>query len=71
MTFDFRKLRGLMVEKEITQDEIAKNIGISSSSLSQKLNNKVEFSSSEIYKTCDLLGISHSLISEYFFKVKV
>ena len=65
--FDYNKLRGRIREKCLTQEELAKEIGISYVSLSQRLNNKLEFSGQEIYKTCGALEIPLEEIPVYFF----
>ena len=65
--FDYCKLRGKIKEKFSTQDNFAKALGIGRTALSQRLNNVLEFSQSEMFNACDLLGIPHSKISEYFF----
>ena len=65
--FDYNKLRGRIREKCLTQEELAKEIGISYVSLSQRLNNKLEFSGQEIYRTCGALEIPLEEIPVYFF----
>jgi transcriptional regulator with XRE-family HTH domain len=71
VSFTYDKLRGKIKEKYGTQDEFARNLGISRSSLSLKLNNVSEFSQKEMLRTMELLGESPSLIDEYFFTLKV
>lgn len=71
MAWDYSKLRGRIREKCDTQEEFAKKIGLSKSSLSQKLNCRVEFSHSEMYLACEILGIDVNDISLYFFAPKV
>lgn len=65
--FNYNKLRGRIREKCLTQEELAREIGISYVSLSQRLNNKLEFSGQEIYKTCGALEIPLEEIPIYFF----
>jgi len=69
--FDYSKLRGKIREKFGTEGEFAKALGISKTSLSDKLNNKVSFTSSEINKACKLLDIPTRFIPIYFFTPKV
>lgn len=70
MSFDYRKLRGKIREFG-TQADVAKEIGISSTSFSDKLNGKSDFSNSEVTALCDVLSISVSEIPIYFFTEKV
>ena len=46
---------------------IAKQMGISRYSLSNKINNVTEFKSSEISQLCKILQIEKSEIAKYFF----
>lgn len=69
--FDFSKLRGRIKEKFGTQTAFANKASMNEATLSNKLNNNVEFSPKEIIKACVLLEISFEKISEYFFTLKV
>jgi transcriptional regulator with XRE-family HTH domain len=69
MRFNYNKLLGLMKEKQITQLELAKKLGITTPTLSLKLNNKARFKQSEIVTICDFLGIDAGSIGSYFFTV--
>lgn len=69
--FDFSKLRGLMREKGIRQDDLAERINISPTSLSYKLNSKVAFSPKEILKIQRVLEISDNNFKDYFFSAVV
>ena len=71
MDFSYDKLRGRIREKFGTQDEFAKKLGMSRTSLNLKLNNVSEFTQKEILRAASLLGISLSEIDEYFFTLKV
>lgn len=51
-------LKGKIVEKGYTQDQLAKRIGISGNSLSRKILGKREFTLSEVIKICNTLEIS-------------
>lgn len=59
------KLRAKIRENGLTQGEVAKMIGISSQSLSYKINNKIEFRASEMKRLCNLLNITDK--DSYFF----
>lgn len=69
--FDFQKLKGRITEKFNHQEAFAKKVGIAIPSLSNKLNNKSQFSQSEIARAYKLLDIPVDEIDEYFFKEKV
>ncbi len=71
MAFDYSKLRGRIREVFSTQKAFADALGMSTVSLSSKLNNRVEFSQEEINKSCALLDIEAANIPVYFFTVKV
>jgi len=68
MKFDFLKLKYLIKTKYEKQEELAKELNITLTSLSNKLNNRTPFSYDEIYKLISLLGISDNEIKEVFFK---
>lgn len=62
------KLRALLIENNLTNEDIAKKLGISKQSFSMKINNKREFKASEINKLSLLLNLSNSadVISIFF-----
>lgn len=68
--FDYNKLRGRIKEKCGTQDAFAAKLGIGRVSLSQSLNNARDFSGDEIYRSCEILGISREQIPVVFFTQK-
>lgn len=70
----YAKLRGKIVEKGFKNLKVfAKAINLSSVSLSQKLNDKVEhgFTQSDIKNICSILDIKTKDIGEYFFAEEV
>lgn len=71
IVFDFNKVRGKIKEVFGTQTLFANAMGINDATLSNKLNNNVEFSSKEIVKACNLLNIKDEEIKEYFFTLCV
>ncbi len=71
MAYDYRKLRGKIKEVCGTQDAFSEKLGIGRVSLSQRLNNQLEFSQDEIFKTCDILDIPRGDIPLYFFTLEV
>lgn len=71
VVFDYRKLRGRIVEKYGTQGNFAKANKISDRSMSLKLNNRIGFSQKEIVLWCNQLDIPIDSIPTYFFTRKV
>lgn len=71
MKWNYQKLRGRIKEKCGTQDAFADLLGIGRVSLSKRLNNTLEFSQDEIYKSCDILDIKPVDIPLYFFALEV
>lgn len=71
MAWDYRKLRGKIKEVCSTQDNFSEKLGIGRVSLSQRLNNQLEFSQDEIFKSCEILGIAANDIPVYFFTEEV
>ncbi len=66
------KLRALLIENNLTNEDIAKKLGISKQSFSMKINNKREFKTSEIYKLSRFLNLSNSSdIMSIFFANRV
>ena len=65
--YNYSKLLGLMREKNLTQSELAKIVGISEVSLNFKLNNKSSFKQNEIAKICEVLSIPSDRLTVYFF----
>jgi len=71
MYFDYNKLRGRIKEYCGTQATFAEEMGLSNTSLSNKLNNKIEFSQIEIEKALVILKLKKEDIPVYFFNKKV
>lgn len=67
MSYNYNKLLGRMKEKKMTQENLAKRIGLQPPTLSQKLNNKGKFKQTEISKICHILDIPDKEIGQYFF----
>jgi len=70
-SFNYNKLKGRIREIFNTQSAFAEAMGMSTTSLSAKLNNKIEFSQKEIDKASDLLKIKKEEIPIYFFTPEV
>lgn len=71
MEFDFRQFTGLIVAIYGSRGAFAKELGISKSALSNKLNNKTAWSTKEIRRCCELLAIPPKDVGLYFFTPKV
>lgn len=71
LIFDFSKLVGKIKEQYKNRYEFCDKINLSANSLSKKLNNKVPFTSPEIYKMVEVLGIDVKDIHLYFYTLKV
>lgn len=65
--FDYSKLRGRIKEVYKTETEFAKELGLSTVSLSGRLNNKLNFEQSEMLKIGELLEIEKEDLHNYFF----
>ena len=64
-----RKLRGKIREICGTEKEFAKLLGVSSITVSSKLNNKGDWSRREIEKAITMLSIKREEIHKYFFEI--
>lgn len=71
MSYDYCKLRGIIIEKYGTQQEFARAMGWSDRTLSLKMNNKRFWKQPEITKASQLLSIPQDEIILYFFNTKV
>ncbi len=56
-TMNTKKLKGLMAENNITQQDLAKILRISVTGLNKKLNGKSEFKASEIKIIADFFNV--------------
>ena len=69
--FNYSALEGKIKQYYDTQDNFAKAIPMARSTLNQKLQGKVDFTSKNIYTIANLLNISQEDIGKYFFTLKV
>ncbi len=67
LRFNYAKLRGAIREKMGTLANFAEAIGISNTSLSDKLQNKVAFTQREIELTRQAFDSSPEEIAQFFF----
>lgn len=71
MKFDFSKLKGLIREKKLTQEDMAKEIDVAYSTFNLKINGNAYFSQDEIYRISNFLKIPKEKIYDYFFTLNV
>lgn len=71
MAFDYSKLRGKIIEVFGTQYNFAKEMKWSERTLSLKMRGLVPWKQSDICKAIELLHLTESDISTYFFTPKV
>lgn len=64
-------LKSMLVRRGITLEEISSQIGLSKTSLSYKINNKRQFTATEIAKLSNILGLSANERDEIFFGINV
>lgn len=64
---NYAKLRGAIKGAGFTESDFAIKLGISRSSMSQKLGGKVDFSVEEIKKISSILAFSNDDILNVFF----
>lgn len=67
MTYEYRRLKGRIIEKYGTMGEFAKEIGISQNSLSKKMNCKTGISQEDIEFWSKLLDISPEDYGAFYF----
>jgi DNA-binding XRE family transcriptional regulator len=67
IVYNYSKLLGRMREKGVTQVVLAKEIGLSETSINFSLGNKRPFKQDEIASICAFLDIPISEVENYFF----
>ena len=65
--YDYSKLKGRITEKLGGQNNFAKKMELSETTVYSKLNGKIEFKQSEILDACKILDIPEEKIKPYFF----
>lgn len=65
--YDYSKLLGKIRERGMTQEDVAKMIGISACSLNLSLNNKRVWRQDEMLTICDVLEVPVEEVDSYFF----
>lgn len=61
-----RQLKSVLTLRGMTQIELANEMGVSPVTLSNKINNKIEFKASEIRNIADILGLDNLDIMAIF-----
>ena len=65
--YDFKMLKLKIKEVYDTQEDFAKALGMSKTSLNLRLNNGVDWKMDEVKNICTLLDIPFSDVPRYFF----
>ena len=65
--YDYADLRGKIRARFRKQENFAKALPLSPCALSKKLNNRSEWTHTEIVRTCELLGLPLEEVHAYFF----
>lgn len=71
MNFEYKPLKVRIRRYFGSQEEFAKSLNLSATSLNYKLNNKRCFTQIEILTMIDRLDIKKTEIKDYFFTLKV
>lgn len=67
MPFEYRKLKGRIIEKFETNGKFADFLGVSPVTVSNKLRGVTQFSQDDILSWCKALGIELEDSGSYFF----
>lgn len=70
VAFDYKKLRARIIEKLGSQGELSNRLGITETSFSRKMNNRVSFTAKDIIDITNILEIPADEIGAYFFVPK-
>ena len=65
------KVKARIVELGLTQADIAKELGVATPTVSQKINNVRGMTVQEAFKIANILKIEDDLFREYFFKNEI
>lgn len=71
IVFDYSALEGKIKQYYDTQDNFAQAIPMARSTLNQKIQGYVDWTSKNIYRVCELLHIEKEEVGHYFFTLKV
>lgn len=64
---DTLELKTILFRKQITLEKLSDLIGLSTTTLSYKINNKIEFKPSEIKAMQEILGLTNDERDKIFF----
>lgn len=64
-----RKVNARILELGLTQESVAKSMGIDRSTLNNKINNKVRFFADEVGMLCNILNITTRTELKSFFGI--
>ena len=64
----YHRLKCKMFEQEVTQEDMAKEMGVSRTFVSRRMNGKDQWELDVVYKVCDMLEIPYTEIYTYFPK---
>lgn len=67
VAYQYKKLRGRIIEVFDSQGEFAKKIGLSETSVSNKMTGKTGFDQTDMVQWCEALNIPIEKAGEYFF----
>lgn len=70
MTKSF-KLKAVILEKGMVQEDIAQQLGMTLATFNYKVNNKREFKASEIKMLSELLALTADEVNDIFFAEQV
>ena len=65
--YDYSELLGIIKSKNLRQEDLARRINMNPSTLNLKLNNKSEFTQSQMKRICKVLDIPLNNLSKVFF----
>ena len=63
----YNKLEGKIVEKVRTKEAFAKAMELSHTTITKKLNGKIDWKRNEMRKACEVLDIPINEMIDYFF----
>ena len=66
--FEYRRLKGRIIEVFGTQGKFAEHLGISNVTVSNKLRGITQFSQEDMIQWCNALGIDYGDIGQFFFR---
>lgn len=65
--YSYGKLRGRLAEMGMSQEELARKIHLSATSLNNKMNGKVQFKQNEMMSILNVIRVPVDQVVDYFF----